>query len=362
MNSFYYRYRAVAKRAAALLTAACIVLNAGGCGLIPREEAEHKLNIVTEDVSSKYTLAMAELQDVELTKTIVCTYSQLNELKIFFPIAGYRVGSVFVREGDPIKVGDPLAALDVSSLEDSVANYGEEILEEELNISQNEEMIAFYEDRIASASVNLLDKEEYTLKAHECEESIIKSRNAIEYAQNRIDEYNEIIAQSVLYSEVEGTVYYVKDDLSGWTSTKDTLVMKLLDSGECAFTAEDKVACEYVKVGDHVVVERSTGEKYESTVSSVDPEKGRIVFDLDEPDYSISVGTRASIYLVVDSKKQVLAVPRVAVYGSEENGYYVYVLTDDGVRETVDVQVGLIGNNYIEILGGIDMYTSVIVR
>ena len=91
-------------------------------------------------------------------------------------------------------------------------------------------------------------------------------------------------------------------------------------------------------------------------------EKGRIVFDLDEPDYSISVGTRASIYLVVESKKQVLAVPRVAVYGSEENGYYVYVLTDDGVRETVDVQVGLIGNNYIEILGGIEMYTSVIVR
>ena len=355
MNRFFKRFKTASGRAAALFMAACFIPAAGGCGLIPREEAEHKLNIVTEDVSSKYTLAMAEPQDVELTKTIVCTFSQLNEIKVFFPIAGYKVNSVFVSEGDSIKVGDPLAAVDVSRLEDAVANYGEQILEAELEIAQNEE-------KIASPSVNLLDKEEYTIKAHECEEAIIKSRNTIEYAQNRIDEYNEIIAQSVIYSETDGTVYYVKDDLTGWTTSTDTQIMKLLDSGECAFTADDKVACEYVKKGDHVTVERSTGEKYEATVSSVDKESGKIVFDLDEPDYSISVGTRASIYLVVDSKKQVLAVPRVAVYGSEENGYYVYVLTDDGVRETVDVQVGLIGNYYIEILGGIDMYTSVIIR
>ncbi len=361
MNSFFKRFKTAPARAAALLTAVCFIPVAGGCGLIPRDEAEHKLNIVTEDVSSKYSLAMAEPQDVELTKTIVCTYSQLNELKIFFPIGGYKVNSVFVSEGDSIKVGDPLAALDVSRLEDAVANYGEQILEAELEISQNEETIAFYNEKIASPAVNLLDKEEYTKKAHDCEEAIVKSQNAIEYAQNRIDEYNEIIAQSVLYSPTEGTVYYVKDDLTGWTSSTDTLVMKLLDSGECAFTADDKVACEYVKKGDHVTVERSTGEKYEATVSSVNPENGKIVFDLDEPDYSISVGTRANIYLVVDSKKQVLAVPRVAVYSSED-GYYVYVLTDEGIREPVDVQVGLIGNNYVEILGGIDMYPSVIVR
>ncbi|MBQ3913682.1 MAG: biotin/lipoyl-binding protein [Lachnospiraceae bacterium] len=361
MNCFFNRFKTVLHRSAALLTAVCLIPAAGGCGLIPREEAEHKLNIVTEDASSKYTLAMAEPQDVELKKTIVCTYSQLNELKVFFPISGYRVNSVFVSEGDSIKVGDPLAALDVSRLEEAVANYGEEILEAELDIAQNEETIAFYNEKIASPSVNLLDKEEYTLKAHECEESIISSRKKIDYANDRIAEYNDIISQSVLYSETEGTVYYVKDDLTGWTSSTDTLVMKLLDSGECAFTADDKEACEYVKKGDHVTVERSTGEKYEATVSSADPESGRIVFDLDEPDYSISVGTRASIYLVVDSKKQVLAVPRVAVYGSED-GYYVYVLTDEGIREPVDVQVGLIGNNYVEILGGIDMYTSVIIR
>ena len=361
MNRFFKRFKTASGRAAALFMAACFIPAAGGCGLIPREEAEHKLNIVTEDVSSKYTLAMAELQDVELTKTIVCTYSQLNEIKVFFPISGYTVNSVFVSEGDSVKVGDPLAAFDVSKLEDAVADYGEKILEAELEISQNEETIAFYNEKIASPAVNLLDKEEYTIKAHECEEAIIESRNAIEYAQNRIDEYNEIIAQSVLYSEIEGTVYYVKDDLTGWTTSTDVQVMKLLDSGECAFTADDKVAAGYVKKGDHVTVERSTGEKYEATVSSVDAESGKIVFDLDEPDYSISVGTRANIYLTVDSKKQVLAVPRVAVYGSEDS-YYVYVLTDDGIREPVDVQVGLMGNNYVEILGGIEMYTSVIVR
>ena len=349
------------KRAAAVLTAAVTALATVSCGLIPKEEKEHKLNIVKDDVSSKYDLAMAELQDVELTKTIVCTYSQLNEVKVFFSVSGYTVNSVYVNEGDSVSAGDPLAALDMSRQEQAIVAFEDQIREAELEIKQNEEMIAFYKKRIDSPAVSLLDKEEYAFKSQECEEAINRCKSTIEYANNRTAEYRDLIAQSVIYSEIDGTVYYVKDDLSGWTSSTDTIVMKILDSSDCAFTAEDKSACEYLKSGDAVLIERSTGESYNATVALSDTESGKMVFELDEPDYSISVGTRANINLLVDSRKQVLAVPRISVYGGDDS-YYVYVLTDEGVREPVTIEPGLIGNRYVEVLSGIELYTSVIVR
>ena len=86
-----------------------------------------------------------------------------------------------------------------------------------------------------------------------------------------------------------------------------------------------------------------------------------MIFELDEPDYSINIGTRANVTLVLESAEQVLAVPRICLHETEGR-YYVYRLTEDGVREPVDVEVGLIGNNYAEITGGIELYTSVIAR
>ncbi len=348
-------------RGAALLIAVCTAVFAGSCGLIPTEEKEHKLNIVTEDVSSRYDLAMAQLADVELTKTIVCTYSQLNEIKVYFSIGGYKVNSIYVSEGDRVSAGDPLAALDMSAQEQAIISFGEQIRSAQLEISQNEEMIDFYQKRIDSAGVSLLDKEDYALKSQECEENINRCQKTIEYAEKRTEEYKALIEQSVVYSEIDGTVYFVRDDLSGSTSNPETFIMKILDSSECAFTAEDKAACPYLKVGDPVLIERSTGESYAASVTSIDPESGKMVFDLDEPDFSISVGTRANINLLVDSREQVLAIPRIALYGNEDE-HYVYVLTEDGVREPVTVEVGLIGNTNAEILSGIEIYTSVIVR
>lgn len=361
MHWVYCKIHSIRNRAAAVLIAVCTAISAASCGLIPTEEKEHKLNIVTEDVSSKYDLAMAQLKDVELTKTVVCTYSQLNEIKVYFPIGGYKVNSVYVSEGDRVLAGDPLAALDMSYQEQALITLDEQISAANLEISQNEEMIDFYRKRIDSANVSLLDKEEYALKSQKCHEAINSCMKKIEYAQKRIEEYKAIIEQSVVYSEIDGTVYFVRDDLSGSTSDPGTFIMKILDSSECAFTADDKAACEYLTVGDAVMIERSSGEKYSASVTSLDPETGKIVFDLDEPDFSISVGTRASINLLIDSRRQVLTVPRIAVYGNDGNRY-VYVLTEDGVREPVTVNVGLMGNTDAEILGGIDLYTSVIVR
>ncbi len=349
------------KRAAAAVTAVCIALTASSCGLIPKEEEEHKLNIVTEDVSSRYKLAMAEIRDVELTSNIVCTYSRLNEEELCFQVTGYRVNGIYVQEGDEVKAGDRLASLDMSAVLAQIEACSETITGNELLIRQNEEMIAFYAARIASPDYNLMDKEEYTLKAGECEEIINECRSSIERAKEIIEEDKLLVDGSVLYAPADGTVSFIKKDLSGMYPDEDTVVMKLVDSSECAFVAVNQEAAGYMKTGDRVGITRAGGGSWSAALTFTDPESGRMIFELDEPDYSINIGTRANVTLVLESAEQVLAVPRICLHETEGR-YYVYRLTEDGVREPVDVEVGLIGNNYAEITGGIELYTSVIAR
>lgn len=353
----FNRIRKIAAVAMCIVTALCACM---GCGLIPNEEAEHKVKIMSQDVSEKYDLAMVDVGDVMLSKIVTCTYSQLNEIKLYFPISGYKVSSVYVHEGDPVSAGDLLATLDVSKLEDENLTLSQQIREDELAIEQANEMIAFYDSRISNSSIGLRDKEVYKLSRQEYEAAVATYEKAINHSRERIEHNEGIISQANLYSEVDGTVYYVKDDLQGSTPGEDTLVMKLLDSSACAFTANDKVASEYLEIGTPVTIVVANTTEYPATLVEKG-EKGYMIFELDEPDYTISVGTRASIMHIVDTREQVLRLPRIAVY-STDSFSYVYTLSEDGIREMTPVEIGLAGDSYVEILGGIGMYTSVILR
>ena len=64
---------------------------------------------------------------------------------------------------------------------------------------------------------------------------------------------------------------------------------------------------------------------------------------------------------VIDRREQVLSVPRLTVFNTDEY-YYVFTLSESGVRELQKVEVGLIGTDYVEILSGLELHSSVILR
>jgi hypothetical protein len=124
----------------------------------------------------------------------------------------------------------------------------------------------------------------------------------------------------------------------------------------------DRNAVEYIKVGDRVqVVTNQTGDVYDSTVTSVDKDSQKIIFELDQPDFSIKVGTRGTVTVVRGEADGVLSLPKTCVFAAEDF-WFVYVLTDEGVREMRKVTIGLVGNDYIEITGGVSESDSVILR
>ena len=347
--------RGVFRAAAAVVLSMCIL---AGCG---SEDKRHTIKVVTGDVSAQYELALAEYHDVELIQMINCTYSQVREDKLCFELDGYRVGNVFVEEGQDVKEGDLVAELDISSVEKEVSNLSSELLELDLSIRQAQEMIDFYDSRINSSAFSLALKEQYTLSKEEYEEKLIQYNSSIEYDNSRLEKDRDIIAHSKLYSTMDGTVSSIKDNIMDWTSNKATSVITIIDSSICAFQATDEVAAQYLKVGDGVDIVLGNGASYPASVSSVDKDSFKISFELDDPDFSLTVGTKGMINQVIDRREQVLSVPRLTVFNTDEY-YYVFTLSESGVRELQKVEVGLIGTDYVEILSGLELHSSVILR
>ncbi len=337
----------------------CTVVGFTGCGLLPKEEETHKIQIVKEKIENEYDLALCEKRDVVLTDTISCQYKQLGEENLSFPESNKKVALVYVKEGDEVKAGDILVKLDIAKYEDGLITLGEQIKKDELVIKQSDEKIAFYEKRIASDSISLLDKENYLDSLVEVRNNKAVAENEIEFANILMEQYQKEIDGGILRAGIDGTVSFVSDNLAGGYTMANIRVITILDSGSCGFTAQDREAGEYMTVGEPYTVTLPSGESFATTVTSIDD--GKLVFELDEPNYSISVGTRGNIDVVLGTAEQVLSVPRISVFNADDFSY-VYVLNENGVREMKKITTGLIGNNYVEVTGGLELNESVILR
>jgi len=351
------RHRIKRRGIAAFLVLCTAGLLLTGCG---REEKAKTVKIVTEDVSDKYDLALVDIRDVKLMENITCTYSQLNEQKLSFTINGRRVAYVYVDEGSEVKAGDIVAELDVEDLEDEVFDLRSQIQVNELKLTQTQELIDFYDSRINSSKYSLAAKEDYILLKEECEENIIDYNSSIDYANERIEKDQEIIEASKLYAGMDGTVSSIKEDLDEWSSVAGTVVLTIIDTSVCAFKGVSANAGNLLKVGDKAEVATNSGNNLDVTVTDID-DSGNVVFELDEPDYSLAIGARGTVSVLLEEKEQVPSLPRATVYNTDEY-YYVFQLNDEGVRELKKVEVGLIGNDYVEIVDGIELNSSVILR
>lgn len=350
-------------KAAILTTLSVLTISVcGGCGLIPSEEEDHKINIVTEDVSNSYKLGLVELHDVSSSITLQrCVYSQIREQNLSFEGYGRNIGNIYVSEGDDVEEGQLLAELDISDLENAIAEDNNLITENTLLISQAQEMIDFYTGRIDNPSTGMYKKEEYILSRENYNEKLILYKSQIEEATADIAKKQESIEECRIYAPFTGTISKFADSLSkDWYAVRGGItVMTIIDGGQCAFKALDRIGAESLAVGQSVDVVTSAGNSYYTTITSINPETCEIVLELDEPDYSLSVGTTGKATITVEEKKSVPALPVGCVFSTDEYDY-VYVLSENGVREMKKITLGIIGDKYAEITSGLELHETVI--
>lgn len=330
-----------------------------GCSLVPKEEEPRSVSIVREEKTGEYSLAMVKKETVTLTKKFYCTYSQLSDENLSFGIDGKQVAYVYVKEGDIVKKGDKLAQLDIDNVEDQIKETGYSIEKASLLLNQVYEKVDLeLEQKKKLFNSSQITQVEYEKSVEDIQDSYKDSINGYEdslYIDNlKLEALMKEREESMIHAGMDGTVSYVRSQLLGSSSVKDETVIKVIDSSECAFRLEDPEGGTYFSEGDKVTIINSSNSEitYETTVLPKGEDSNIVNFQLDNLEFELSVGSRGVIIIVLDEKNNVLALPKLAVHKADQY-YYVYYMDLNGIRSIKEIEIGLIGDNLMEITDGL---------
>ncbi len=318
------------------------------------------LKINSEDVASEYNMVEVDYNDVVLEEQISCLYSQIDEQLLSFSIEKGELTHIYVSDGDSVKTGQLLAKLNVDDLEKKLRDNEDLIEQSELLINETQKLIDYYESLI-NGSIGLKRREEIEFKISDASQQLDELRNTKETCERENIGFKEIIEQSMLYAGMDGTVSNINKALVGTRPSKGATVMKIINTDHCSFVSKDEEAFELLEIGDSVRIDISADKFYSATVIEKDRTNGRVIMDLDEPDYSLKMSTRGTINVELERADHVLSLPRDAVHTTEDMAY-VYMLSESGVRELKEIEVGIMGAKLVEIKSGLLPYEQVILR
>lgn len=330
-----------------------------GCSLLPEEKEVMKVVTIQDETVEKYELAQVIKTQVALTKSIHCTYSQLKEENLSFSTEGRKVKYIYVDTGDRVKAGDILAKLDVADLEEDIADLEYSIEKNEMLLRHTEELKAFeLQEAKKEYQAGRMDAASYAARKEQIEDSyrgtIQNYEDTLYIAGLRLERYQEELAGSILYAGMDGTVSYIRSELEGSRIAAGTTAITIIDSSKCAFRTTNMDDAQYFTAGDRVSMFNSNGTEYKTTLLSEEeaPDAEHLYFALEELDFELSVGTRATITLTLDERQDVLALPKNAVHHAGDL-YYVYVEDENGLKSIRYITVGLAGDSLYEITGGL---------
>jgi macrolide-specific efflux system membrane fusion protein len=330
-----------------------MVIFAGGCG----KKENHEIVVEEKPARTEYLLAEAEKGDVVLSKKVTLKYAQKDSENLSFKLEGYQIKGVYVEKGDRVKKGDLLAELDMEEAgeeyEDCISTI--ELYETSLKFLMEQKELALDQSRrmVKNGEIDEAGAKERDKKIEEEYEPQIKEyRDLIEYESLRRDYYGGQVEEGRIYAGIDGTVAFVRSFSTTARSLKTQNVVTIFDSAKCSFTCAGEEYAKYMHDGMKCTIELLNGTLYD-TVYRFSPEEKELVFDLEEPDYSLSIGTKAYYYIIMDERKDVLRVPKKAVHHAGDD-YYVYYTDENNIRTVQYVEVGLEGNDYTEIISGIN--------
>ncbi|MCR5432160.1 MAG: hypothetical protein K6E95_06350 [Lachnospiraceae bacterium] len=344
------------KRMACLGILVLLTGSLSGCA----EAEAPTVTIKSENVADEYNMVEVDYGDVLLEQQVSCLYSQVTEENLSFSIEQRELTHVYVNDGDSVKAGQAVAKLNVDELEKKVRDNEDVIEQSELLISETQKLIDYYEGLLNNGP-DLKKREDIEFKISDARQEVDKYENEKKVAERENEEFGKIIEQSVLYAGMDGTVSSINKALIGTRPSKGVTVMKIINTDHCSFISRDEEAFEYLNIGDSVKIYISQEQFYNATVIEKDAEGGRVIMDLDEPDYSIKMSTRGTIDIELERADNVLSLPREAVHTTDDMAY-VYTLTENGVRELKEIEVGIMGTKMVEIKSGLMPYEQVILR
>lgn len=345
-----------------------------GCGAVSEDEP-----IIMIDASEEaivYNMEEVSRGEVILTKKIDCEYVQTSQQDVAFPIGGKIVDKVYVKVGDHVEVGDLLVELESGNMTDDIAYLEYQIARNELSLGYLDKAEEFdLQNAYYSFVYNNSEKDEEALKEYnencdEIKEGYTYQRedyqDSLEFDRKKLEKLKGEYNGNRVYATMPGTVHFIKNGLEGSTAKKDDVILTIVDNDNGLFEMSDSEAAKYFDMGQAVSMNVSYGDAkgdYELVPHDMLSWGEKQYFEiLVRPENaSLSVGISGTVVATIGKKEDVLRIPIKALYEADGR-YYTYVLNSDNLREAKFIEVGLVGDEYAEVLSGIDLGMKVVRR
>ena len=358
------------------MLAMCIGLQAimlTGCA---EQEPEEPIIMVDNTVSEvTYNMDEVTTGNVVKTQNINAKYVQTEDQEVSFPVGGKRVEKVHVKVGDIVEVGDVLVELECSDLEDEIARLEYQIARNELLLGYLDQAEEFDLQSAYYSFVYDTAKEEDDLKNLEkrndsIEEGYTYSRedyeDNIEFDKKKLNQLKSTLTESRVVATMSGKVMSVAKNLEGSTAKRGDVIMTIVDNENGIFETEDTAAAQYFNEGQTVEMNVAYGDAkgayelmpYEKSSWG---EKQQFTIISGPDNATLEVGTSGTIVATIDKKENVTRIPCMALYDADGK-YYTYILDENNMRKAQFIEIGLIGDSYVEVISGIEVGTKVVKR
>lgn len=329
----------------------------------------------TLDDEITYNTEETSIGDVILTQNLTCSYKQTKEQEVRFSNGGKIIEKVYVKNGDYVNVGDTLVELQVGNLIEDIASLEFQIKKNTLLLSyldkaeefdlQNSYYSMAYDSEKDEDAVKAKDKRDENIKEGYTYQREDYSDN-IEFDELKLEQLKAELASSRINATLSGKVIDIKKDLEGSTSKKDEVIMKIVDNNNGLFETENKDASLFFKEGQSInmtIVYGDAKGEYILEPYSMSSWGDKQLFQIVEgPDgYDIEVGTTGNIIAPIDQRENVLRIPNNSLYQADGK-YYTYVLDENNMRQAQFLEIGLIGDDYSEVISGIKEGVKVVKR
>lgn len=349
------------KRKLSYLLATLLVLPLTLSGCAKTQEIP-VVEVDSEDDVVSYNLVQAQTGDVVLTRSIDCNYAQTVAQEVSFSITGKYVNKVFVKEGSIVKKGDVLCELSSTALEADIERLT-------YNITKNEKQLEYLEmnealdiqDQWVNATKFGTSSDVVGGIASGIKEGYARRKvlinDSLEFDREELARKKAELKASRLYAQLDGVVYKLNTNLEGSTSKADKVIMTIVDRDNCVFETKDTTYKNLFHEGEQVNMKVG--------YSSASGDYLLIPFEMDKwdetmkfsvyagPDESaLEVGTMGTISVVEATRENVLCIPKDVVRIADDKAY-VYTLTEDNIREIRYIEIGLFGDDKVEVLSGL---------
>ncbi|QJC52453.1 biotin/lipoyl-binding protein [Paenibacillus albicereus] len=349
------------KRAAALMLGCSLALSAG-CSLLPAEQEEEVLPSIAPPQISKKPEYEVTTQTLETRVEAAGKLISLREETLYYTLEGKRLKDLYIKPGQKVKKGDPIASLDVEDMQKQL----------------RDQRLQFRKDEVAMKET-LRKKDE--MPPVDFEAAVI----AFEEKRQAIGDLETEIGKATLVAPFAGTVVQLPVQKGDAIKAYDPICV-IADTGQLVPGIKlDADELEQVTVGMKAVVDINgvgeVGGKITALPVAPPEEEGGngnggnggsggasaperpedfLLIQLDKVPANVARGTMLSVSIVVKSKPNAVVIPPSALR-SIGSRTYVQVVEGETKRE-VDVEVGEQTATAVEILKGLEPGMKVVGR